>query len=119
MFWSGEMHEWLLHGISTRVIAHPPKDRGSLEQTEVLLFFHLSRKSGFFFWKALLPLYLTVLLASAMFQFPVTDLENRTNVVATYFLAEAAMLYVVGESLPKTDFLTCIDQVIVLTMVTL
>ena len=29
------------------------------------------------------------------------------------------MLYVVGESLPKTDFLTCIDQVIVLTMATL
>ena len=29
------------------------------------------------------------------------------------------MLYVVGDSLPKTDFLTCIDQVIVLTMATL
>ena len=29
------------------------------------------------------PLYLTVLLASAMFHFPVADLEGRTNVVAT------------------------------------
>ena len=83
LFWDGEMHEWLLHGISTRVVAHPPKSRGSLEQTEVFLSFHLSRKSGFFFWKALLPLYLTVLLASAMFHFPVADLEGRTNVVAT------------------------------------
>lgn len=54
-----------------------------------------------------------------MFFLDEIDLSGRTEIVSTYFLSGAAMLYVVGESLPKTDFLTCIDQVIVLTMATL
>ncbi len=33
------------------------------------------------------------------------------SISCTMFLAAFAVLYVVGESLPKTDFLTAIDQV--------
>lgn len=50
MFWDGELNEWLLHGISTRTVTHAANP-GGLEQTEAFLSFHLSRKSGFFFWK--------------------------------------------------------------------
>ena len=39
--------------------------------------------------------------------------------MSTFFLAAFAMLYVVGEALPKTDFLTKIDTVIVITTSTL
>ena len=50
MFWDGELDEWLLHGISTKTVAHGNPDDG-LQQTEAFVSFHLSRKSGFFFWK--------------------------------------------------------------------
>ena len=49
------------------------------------------------------------------FEFSVSDLSSRNDSLSTYFLAAFAMLYVVGESLPKTDLLTRIDKVIVLT----
>jgi hypothetical protein len=118
MWFDGEISEWRLHGVSTKFQFRPSSTRG-LEQSEVFLNFHVSRKSTFFFWKALVPLYLTTLLSMAVFFFPVSDIENRTSTVATYFLAGAAMLYVVADNLPKTDFLTSIDKVIILTIMTL
>jgi hypothetical protein len=53
------------------------------------------------------------------FHFECDNLSDRTATVSTYFLAAFAMLYVVGESLPKTDFLTKIDRVIVISTVSL
>eukprot|EP01047_Picozoa_sp_COSAG01_P063161 COSAG01_NODE_8141_length_2906_cov_4.727823_3_plen_193_part_00 len=41
------------------------------------------------------------------------------SILATFFLATFAMLYVVGETLPKTDFLTKIDRVIVATIISM
>ena len=32
-------------------------------------------------------------------------MEQRYNTIATYFLAAFSMMYVVGEAMPKTDFL--------------
>merc|ERR1712079_526086 len=43
------------------------------------------------------------------------DLGERMGLVSTYFLAAFAMLYVVGECLPKTDFMTRIDWVVMST----
>ena len=61
--------------------------------------------------KALVPLYFLMILSFGTFEFDVDDLSNRNGSVSTYFLAAFAMLYVVGEALPKTDFLTKIDKV--------
>ena len=58
-----------------------------------------------------MPLYLVTALSFTTFEFEVDDLENRNNTVLTTFLAAFAMLYVVGEALPKTDFLTKVDKV--------
>eukprot|EP01046_Picozoa_sp_COSAG06_P044168 COSAG06_NODE_5907_length_3217_cov_4.295382_6_plen_104_part_00 len=64
------------------------------------------------------PLMLLAFLSSSTYDFDTDDIAGRSDSVATYFLAAFAMLYVVGESLPKTDFLTKIDQSIVLTTAT-
>ena len=61
--------------------------------------------------KALLPLYFLMILSFGTFEFDVDNIEARSGSVSTYFLAAFAMLYVVGEALPKTDFLTKIDKV--------
>lgn len=48
--------------------------------------------------------------------FEVDDLANRMSMGTTMFLASFATLYVVGAELPKTHFLTSIDQVVVATL---
>eukprot|EP01043_Picozoa_sp_COSAG02_P076560 COSAG02_NODE_16323_length_1093_cov_0.911469_3_plen_69_part_01 len=48
--------------------------------------------------------------------FDVDDLANRMSMGTTMFLASFATLYVVGAELPKTHFLTSIDQVVVTTL---
>jgi hypothetical protein len=71
--------------------------------------------------KALLPLYLVTALSFTTFDVPTDSMGivERYSMISTYFLAAFAMLYVVGESLPKTDFLTKIDKVIVMTTMSL
>lgn len=118
MYWSGHIAEWKLHGVSTAITEQPVSASG-FEETTMQLGFHVTRKSGYYFWKALLPLYLLTALSMGTFQFDTDNLSDRYNTVMATFLAAFAMLYVVGATLPKTDFLTKIDCVIVLTTVSL
>ena len=63
-----------------------------------------------------MPLYLLTLLnLASVSAFETDNLSDRIATTATFFLAAFAMLYVVGSALPKTDFLTRIDLVILLT----
>jgi hypothetical protein len=112
--WSGQINEWALHGVSTVIKELPPDATGN-EFTAVNVNFHVTRKSAYYFWKALLPLYLLTILSMSTFHFATDNLDSRVATVSTYFLAAFAMLYVVGATLPKTDFLTKIDVVIVLS----
>jgi hypothetical protein len=116
--WSGLIGEWTLHGISSKIQESATGD-GTFDYTNIPISFHVTRNSGFYFWKALLPLYLLTALSMTTFQFETDNLEARLSQVMTAFLAAFAMLYVVGAALPKTDFLTKIDTVIVLTTVSL
>eukprot|EP00039_Didymoeca_costata_P025946 m.14580 g.14580 ORF g.14580 m.14580 type:complete len:377 (-) comp5145_c0_seq1:246-1376(-) len=118
MRWPGNVTEWQLHGIEVEVIEKPPNAQGEIHISCDLLF-HLSRKASYYFWKALMPLYLLTILSLSTFYFEVDNLSDRISTVSTFFLAAFAMLYVVGESLPKTDFLTSIDKVIVITTILL
>ena len=116
--WSGAIPEWTLHGVSTKIVEKIANPQGQ-EHTNVPVSFHVTRKARYYFWKALLPLYLLTLLSMSTFHFDCDDFEGRSSTVSTYFLAAFAMLYVVGSSLPKVNFLTTIDVVIVLTTLTI
>ena len=116
--WNGTIPEWTLHGVSTKIVEKIPNPQGQ-EHTNVPVSFHVTRKARYYFWKALLPLYLLTLLSMSTFHFDCDDFEGRNSTVSTYFLAAFAMLYVVGSSLPKVNFLTTIDAVIVLTTLTI
>ncbi len=116
--WRGAMAEWDILGVSTSIEELPPKVEG-IEITQVTLGLHVARRSKYYVWKALLPLYMLTGLSMGTFHFDTEDLEGRYATVSTFFLAAFAMLYVVGEALPRTDFLTKIDTVIVITTTTL
>ena len=89
------------------------------ERTIIEVSFHVARNSAFYVWKVMLPVYLLTLLSFQVYAFHPAELEARVNTTATYFLAAFAMLYVVSGDLPKTDFLTSIDIVIVFTSLAL
>jgi len=114
LLWDGALPEFYLLGMSMRIEEKPPTASGQ-EVTNVHLHFNVSRHSSFYFWKALFPIWLLATLCFASFMFETDDLANRMSTVLTLFLASFTMLYVVGESLPKTDFLTKIDLVIIVT----
>ena len=49
-------------------------------------------EAGYYFWKALLPLYLLTVLSMSTFHFETDDLVSRVGTVSTYFLSAFAML---------------------------
>jgi hypothetical protein len=117
--WSGMIAEWTLHGVSTNIQELPPNAVSGPDDTFVSLSLHVTRNSAYYFWKARLPLYLLIALSMSAFHFETDNLEARVSTVSTYFLAAFAMLYVVEAALPKNDFFTKIDTVIVMTTVSL
>eukprot|EP01043_Picozoa_sp_COSAG02_P000929 COSAG02_NODE_19_length_53976_cov_37.338512_11_plen_444_part_00 len=85
--------------------------------TSLTVTIEVSRKWKYYLLEVLAPLYmLTFLSTISTFSMDVDDLPARSSCVATYFVAATAMLYVVGQMLPKTDFRTAIDHVIFLTI---
>jgi hypothetical protein len=118
MWWDGDISEWILHGISTGMSEMPKSAQGQTF-SKIEITAHITRKAGFYFRKTLLPLYLLTFLSYSTFMFPTESLEDRMANVATFFLACFSMLYVVGESLPKTDELTKIDNIIMLSTISL
>jgi len=119
-YWDGFIdNEWEIQGLSSKIEDLPLEYGHGHEVTSVVLAFHVSRKSAYYFWKALLPLYLLTVLSMSTFHFETDNLSDRNATISTYFLAAFAMLYVVGASLPKTNFLTKLDKVVVATTLSL
>jgi hypothetical protein len=114
LMWTGQIREWTMQGVETMINHHEGRDTQT-QPTFININFLITRKVPFYFYKALLPLWLLTGLSFSTFFFPIKDLSDRTSTVATYFLAAFAMLYVVGEALPKTDYFTKIDRIIITT----
>jgi hypothetical protein len=84
--WVGSINEWNLLGVSTRLVKHGTNS-ANLTRSNPELYFHISRKWAFYFWRALLPLWTLSTLAFNCFRLDVADQGNRQNLIATYFLA--------------------------------
>mmetsp|Transcript_15283 Transcript_15283/g.46652 ORF Transcript_15283/g.46652 Transcript_15283/m.46652 type:complete len:449 (-) Transcript_15283:228-1574(-) len=116
MRWNCSVHEWTLLGASTVIV--PPEDgQIGYRPTTVKLVFHLSRAWQYYFWKAILPLALTVGLSTSAFYFPIDEFDPRMNITIAAFLSAVSLLFVISTFLPKLNNLTVIDLVIVFTMV--
>ena len=112
ILWDGSILEWKLHGVSTQFEVQPKHPAAGYEQTYLFVNMHMSRRSNFFVWKVLMPQFSIIVLALTAFGFDLTDVPSRAGLVSTYFLASFAMLFVIGDSIPKLDFLTCIDTLV-------
>lgn len=117
IYWDGHIPEWQLHGASFNLHRH--SDKAGFVQSQLKLSFQVSRSVKFYVAKILVPLYLLIINLATIFFLPVDDLSSRSANSMTGFLAAFAFLFVVGESLPKVDFLTRIDKVIMASLGTI
>merc|ERR1712032_1753388 len=104
LLWNGKLAEFLLLGMSVDIVDKPRGPSGQ-EVTEIVVKVHVRRRFWFYFWKVLLPLYNLMGLSMFSFAFDVSDLSSRLDLLVTLFLASVALLYVVAEHLPKTNYL--------------
>eukprot|EP00040_Diaphanoeca_grandis_P005885 m.34939 g.34939 ORF g.34939 m.34939 type:complete len:419 (-) comp17058_c0_seq4:103-1359(-) len=117
IFWDGHIAEWTLHGAS--VILNEHNDVSGYEHRMVKLQFHVGRNIWYYAVKIMLPLYLLIVNFGSDFVLPVDDLSSRSANTMTGFLASFAFLYFISESLPKVDFLTRIDKIVVWSLITM
>jgi hypothetical protein len=114
----GDLDEWECLGASYQITRHPQLTH-SPQRQELNLFIHMKRKSGYYIFKVLIPLYLIQFLMYTTMYMDTDDISGRLGFTVTGFLAAFAMLYIVGQDLPKLDQTTSIDRIINLTTVTI
>jgi hypothetical protein len=113
-FEEASLMDWKINGYSVTTPVRSCAD--GVKRSTFWGFIHSSRKSKYYMWKIVFPLFCVCLLNWSIFLYDTMELDARVNICITMFLANAALLYVVGDSLPKTDFLTKMDYLILLTL---
>ena len=107
----GDVPDWHLTGVSTKITTCGSAANGGQETSDFFFRIHLMRKSSYYMWKAVVPVWVLGALTLKTFVYPVDDLASRDAYIATLILANFAMTYVTASFLPRTDFLTSIDKV--------
>lgn len=69
-------------------------------------------------WNTVIPLFLTTTFAFTTFFFEIKDLEARSTTAQTTLLTTVALLYVLAQELPKTNYLTRIDKYLLFCLFT-
>ena len=77
---------------------------------------NFKRCTNFYFFKVVFPLLLITCLNFMGFSLEDENLGERLANNISLFLSALALLYVVGQDLPKTTFLTAIDRIVVVTL---
>lgn len=72
---------------------------------------------SYYLWKVMLPLFIITLLEFVIFSFPPEDLEARLNITIALLFTTMATNYVVSAEIPKVDFLTSVDKIILMTLI--
>lgn len=67
------INEWTIHGVSTEVVEQGAP--GGWHCYKLRVSFHISRRWEYYFWKALLPLYMVAFLSFGVYEFPIDDIE--------------------------------------------
>eukprot|EP00457_Paulinella_chromatophora_P004648 gb/GEZN01004660.1/.p1 GENE.gb/GEZN01004660.1/~~gb/GEZN01004660.1/.p1 ORF type:complete len:572 (+),score=67.05 gb/GEZN01004660.1/:67-1782(+) len=77
----------------------------------------IRRKSGFWAWNVVLPLYLITATASACFAVPQTQVADRASITLTMMLTTVAYKYLIAGNLPNISYLTLIDKYVLLCLI--
>jgi len=109
------LSEWQLRGFSKMAWESVGGIPTPFSKIKVTL--HMTRNYSYYAWKIVLPLLICTLFCFASFAFVPSEIEARTAISTTMFLATAALLYVIGTEVPKVSYLTTIDKLVVSVLV--
>ena len=84
-------------------------------QDVIQIRLNVKRQISFYFFKVVLPLMLITCLN--FMGFSLDNLGERLANNVSLFLSALALLYVVGQDLPHTTFLTAIDRIVLVTLI--
>ena len=113
-----ELPEWDILGVATKTKSTPALgDTGGQLTSDFSLRIQVARKTSYYMWKAIVPVWLLALLSMKTYTYPVEELGDRDAYISTLVLATFAMTYVTAGFLPKTDFLTAVDKVTIVGFV--
>lgn len=111
---SSQIPEWALVGYSYEI--EREQQVTGIESTEVFFKLLVKRKSMYYVFKVMAPLYLTTSFQFVVFVFPPEALEVKINITITLLLTTMAFQYVIASDLPKVDFLTMVDKALGLSL---
>lgn len=109
-----EIPEWVFIGSETRMEAIGDAADGP---QRFVMEIEIGRKSGFYFWKVLLPLVIVFGVAWSTFWLTRDALAQRQRQSATALLTLVAYQFVASGDLPRVSYLTILDRVIVWTFI--
>ena len=86
-----------------------------MDGPNVSVMMRVHRRPSYYFWKIIFVLHMLVGLTLTSFFFPGTEtgISCRIAISSTMFLALTGLLYVAAETLPKLEYLTSCDKLIV------
>jgi hypothetical protein len=91
----------------------------TLNQTfsSVYLRAFIARHPFYYIAKIVLLLFMSTSLTFSVYVIPKEDIADRLGYIATMFLATGALIFVANDDLPKSQYLTCMDKVVLLSFV--
>jgi hypothetical protein len=107
-----EPPEWEIVGVRAEEKAVDAV-RSSRPVSRLTLAIDIKREPGFYLWKVLLPLVLIVALSWSIFWMVDERFGARVRISATGILTIVAYQFVAGQNLPRVNYLTLIDKMMV------
>jgi hypothetical protein len=77
----------------------------------------IARHPFYYIAKIVLLLFMSTSLTFSVYIIPKEDIADRLGYIATMFLATGALIFVANDDLPKSQYLTCMDKVVLLSFV--
>lgn len=113
-----ELPEWHTEAVHTH-LREVQEIRDRAPFSELVLEVIISRRSGFFIWKILIPLMVLVSLSWSVFWMIGDGLADRMSVSLTGVLTVVAYQFIIVADLPRVPYFTFMDVVLTLSFATI
>ncbi len=108
--------DWKVEGFVVDVTPYVPY-KGVPGTLSSAMKITLKRKTGFFFFKILVPLVLIVMMSWGVFWLPAKALATRIGLASTSMLTLIAYRFMIGPEMPHVSYMTRLDLLIFLSTV--
>ncbi|MDB4234499.1 hypothetical protein N9852_04745 [Alphaproteobacteria bacterium] len=89
-----------------------PKSKSQTNEHELIYNLELKRNSNYYIWKIILPIFVIVLISLGNFWIKSKDIEAKLNLTVGSLLSLIAYNFVFGDDIPKLNYLTVLDYII-------